>query len=625
MATARLSLLRARSPRRAARAWDPMNRLGLALLCLALILFFGVAFDNFLTVSNGFTILLSTSSIAIAAVGEAFLLISGNVDLSIGGQYALISIVSAVVARATQNPALTVVVALALGTLLGLVNGLLVRVLKISPLIVTIGTTAIYRGLAYVVSGGVSVFGFPAGFLALGRTYLGPMPVPVLVALVVFVLGGLVLTRNVVGLRIYAIGGNAAAARLNGVQTDTLVTGLYAFNGFLMGLVAVLATARLGSGTPAIGLSFEFDVLTAVILGGVGFTGGSGHPLGVFIGVVTIGVLNAGMIFAGLQDWYQQIARGSILLLALAADQYAAYRRARSVTREARTDTRGVLRAEVEQRRTAPAPARAATPPGQTVFCARELSKSFGSIAAVRQASLAVAAGEIVCLVGDNGAGKSTLIKMISGVLQPDEGMMELLGRPLRLDSPAAARAAGIETVYQDLALCPNLGAAHNLVLGKEPVRTSWGPLALRDDAAAEQIARERLLELNIALDDYHQPVGSLSGGQRQSVAIARVAERGVALVILDEPTAALGVAQTESVLALIRALAARNAAILMITHDIETVFSVADRIVVLRLGQVVFDGPAASVTQPQLVHLMAGIIPAGLRGGPDGVPTSVN
>lgn len=602
-------------------AWDWRNRLGLGLLCIALIGFFGLRFDNFFTVSNGFATLLNISSIAIAAIGSGFLLTSGNVDLSIGGQYALIGVVVARTVVSTQSAIAGVVVGLLFGALLGLLNGSLVRALKISPIIVTIGTAAIFRGMAYVVSGGVSIFGFPPSFIAIGRTYVGPAPLPVIIAAVVFVVSGFVLVRTVVGLRTYAIGGNSAAARLTGINVDRFVVGLYVFNGVLMGLVATLATARLGSGTPSIGLSFELDVLTAVILGGVGFTGGSGHPFGIFIGVATIAVLNTGLIFAGLQDWYQQIARGLTLLLALGADQYSAAQRERAITVEPQVDRREALLAAAQAEMEA-APTTVSSPTGapavakgETVFRCANLAKSYGAVRAVHNVGFAVAAGEVVCLVGDNGAGKSTVIKMISGAIQPDSGTTELLGKPLAISSPSDARAAGIETVYQDLALCTNLGAAHNMVLGKEPTRTGGGPLALRDDARSEQIARQHLLELNIALESYHRPVGSLSGGQRQCVAIARAVTEGAPLVILDEPTAALGVAQTQNVLALIRTLAARKVAVLMITHDIETVFEVADRIVVLRLGQVVFDGPTASISQADLVQLMAGIAPAGVKG----------
>lgn len=615
MSVSSLALVRGWA-RPAMLAWDWRNRLGLGLLCIALILFFGLRYDNFFTLSNAFATLLNISSIAIAAIGSGFLLISGNVDLSIGGQYALISVVVARAAVLTQNALLTVVIGLAFGALLGFLNGGLVRALKISPIIVTIGTAAIFRGMAYVVSGGVSVFGFPENFIAIGRTYLGPVPVPVLIAATIFVLGGLVLTRTVIGLRIFAVGGNSTAARLSGINTQRLVVGLYTLNGILMGLVATLATARLGSGTPSIGLSFELDVLTAVILGGVGFAGGSGHPFGIFIGVATIAVLNTGLIFAGLQDWYQQIARGLMLLLALGADQYGAVRRERAVTVEPQPDRREALLEKAKSATQVPdkdGVTKVTTGPvaDHVVFACRELSKSFGTVTAAYHVGFAVKAGEVLCLVGDNGAGKSTVIKMISGAIQPDRGQTELLGRPVHFSSPFAARAAGVETVYQDLALCANLGAAHNMVLGKEPTRTRWGPLSLRDDARSEQIARQRLLELNIALEDYDRPVGSLSGGQRQSVAIARTVTEDVVMVILDEPTAALGVAQTRNVLHLIRTLAERRVAVVMITHDIEIVFEVADRIVVLRLGQVVYDGPTAAISQANLVHLMAGIAPA--------------
>lgn len=599
----------------ASSAWDWRNRLGLGLLCMALILFFGFKYDNFFTIDNGFATLLNISSIAIAAIGSGFLLVSGNVDLSIGGQYALIGIVVAQVAVFTQSAPLSVLAGLACGALLGLINGALVRSLKISPIIVTIGTSAIFRGMAYVTSGGISVFGFPESFIAIGRSRLGPAPTPVLVAALVFVISGFVLVRTVAGLRTYAIGGNIGAARLTGINTGRFVVGLYIFNGLLMGLVATLKTALLGSGTPSIGVSFELDVLTAVILGGVGFAGGSGHPFGIFIGVATIAVLNTGLIFAGLQDWYQQIARGLTLLLALAADQYAAVRRERAVTVEPQADKRAALLAEAATKGEAMTPAHqaASSAKGQVVFHCEGLSKSYGAVTAAYNVGFAIAAGEVVCLVGDNGAGKSTVIKMISGAIQPDQGAMQLLGKPLQVADPSDARAAGIETVYQDLALCTNLGAAHNMVLGKEPTRTRWGLFSLRDDRRSEAIARQHLLELNIALESYHRPVGSLSGGQRQSVAIARAVTEGVTMVILDEPTAALGVAQTKNVLSLIRTLAARNVAVIMITHDIENVFAVSDRVVVLRLGQVVFDGLTQSISQAELVQLMAGIAPAEL------------
>ncbi|GAA4469437.1 ABC transporter permease subunit [Phytohabitans houttuyneae] len=604
-----MSIASAAANRRYLVPGEPSRRTGLALLCVVLVAYFGISFDNFFTVSNGLTILMNVSAIAIAAIGAMFLLVSGNVDLSIGGQYALISVITAQFAKDSGNVVLAVAVGLLAGLLLGLTNGILVRYMKISPLIVTLGTMAVFKGLAYLVSEGRSVFGFSDAFIFLGRARINEVPLPVIIAAVLFVAGGFWLLRTPGGLRLFAIGGNAQAARLTGVNVDWVIVRLYVLNGLLMGVVAVLTTARLGSGTPQIGTSFELDVLTAVILGGVGFAGGSGHPAGVFVGVATIGVLSSGLIFAGLEDWWQQISKGLVLLLALGADQIAEHRRARSARREAPAEPEPVSGAP-------PTPAADEYGldrdpdhrPGAVVLKVEGLSRRFGAVFALRDGTFSVRAGEVVCLVGDNGAGKSTLIKLISGVHRPDSGRIELDGAPVDFGGPIDARRAGIETVHQDLAVCPNLGVAHNLILGDEPRRRLFGFIPVRDDAAALARTRQRLASLGITLNDLNRSVGRLSGGQRQSVAIARAMKDGVKLVILDEPTAALGVTQTRNVLRIARQAADNGAGVILISHDIRTVFAVADRVVVLRLGRVVYDDTIEQVTHTRLLHLMAGL-----------------
>jgi len=603
---------------------EPSRRSGLALLSVALVIFFGIKYENFFSVSNGLSILMNVSAIAIAGVGAMFLLISGNVDLSIGGQYALIAVVTAEAAKDEGNVVFAVAVGLVTGLVLGILNGILVRYMKISPLIVTLGTMAIFTGLAFLVSNAKSIFGFSDSFIAIGRSSLGKVPTPVIVAAVIFVAGGVYLLRSVGGLRLYSMGGNIQAARLTGVRTGSIVVKLYAFNGVLMGVVAVLTTARLGSGTPQIGTSFELDVLTAVILGGVGFAGGSGHPIGVFTGVATIGILNAGLIFAGLQDWWQQISRGAVLLLALGADQIATHRRDRAVKLQAPQEA-GMVNEPVDTGVDEPAnqhefPATASAAEeygveiertraaGEHVLQCENLTRRFGSVFALRDGSFAVRSGEVVCIVGDNGAGKSTLIKLISGVHRPDSGQIRFMGEPVTFDSPIDARRQGIETVHQDLAVCPNLGVAHNLILGDEPRRRLFGFIPVRDDGAAAERASRRLASLGITLTDLNRSVGRLSGGQRQSVSIARAMKEDVKLVVLDEPTAALGVTQTRNVLRIVRQAAENGAGVILISHDIRTVFAVADRVVVLRLGSVVHEGPVEAVTHTRLLHLMAGL-----------------
>jgi ribose/xylose/arabinose/galactoside ABC-type transport system permease subunit/ABC-type multidrug transport system ATPase subunit len=588
------------------RPWDPTNRLGLLILCAVMVIALGFVYPRFATVSNAATILLATVSIAIAGFGSAMLLIAGSVDLSIGGIMALASVLTAIVVRDTQNVPLGVAVGILVGLGLGYTNGRLVKALKINPLIVTLAMAAIYRGFAFVATDARSVYGFPDDFTNLGRASIGPIQLPVLIGLAVFFIGSIILLKTRVGLRIYAVGGNETSARLAGVKTDRLMIALFAVNGALIGLVAVLTSARLGSAQPVVGANFELDVLTAVILGGVAFTGGSGHPLGVLVGVITIGVLNAGIIFAGVPDFWQQIVRGFVLLLALGFDQLAEQRRERqrspATKEEAATGTARSLE------RPAARAAREGATLGPPMIVCNDLKKSYGAVNAVRGVSFEVHAGEVVCLVGDNGAGKSTVIKMLSGAVEADSGTISVNGREVPIKNPGDARRYGIETAYQDLALCPNLGAAYNLVLGAEPVKMNLGPLSWRDDVKGRLIAKDRMGQLGIVLDDDERPVRLLSGGQRQSVAIARIADDDVKVVILDEPTAALGVKQTRNVLDLVRQLAQRGAAIILISHDIDTIFEVADRVVVMRLGRVVHDGPVSAIAPIDLVHLMAGL-----------------
>ncbi len=236
------------------------------------------------------------------------------------------------------------------------------------------------------------------------------------------------------------------------------------------------------------------------------------------------------------------------------------------------------------------------------------LRKSFGAVQALRDVSLEVRPGEVVALVGDNGAGKSTTIKMIAGVEQPDEGTIEFNGERAFLSSPAIAEHLGIQTVYQDLALCDNLDIVSNLYLGRELKKTLIpGLVRTMRKAEMEQKSVPVLKELGINLPPLTTPVASLSGGQRQTVAVARAVLWGSKLVMLDEPTAALGVAQTKSVLDLILRLASNGIGVLVISHNMSDVFKIADRIVVLRLGRTVGNFVKTETTPEEVIASITG------------------
>ncbi len=238
----------------------------------------------------------------------------------------------------------------------------------------------------------------------------------------------------------------------------------------------------------------------------------------------------------------------------------------------------------------------------------RGISKSFGAVQALQGVDFEVYAGEVVGLVGDNGAGKSTLIKIIAGAYRADHGEIFVDGVKANINTPVDANKVGIETVYQDLALCDNMDVVSNLFLGREERRTIVPFLVepLRDQEM-EVRTREVLKELNVKLPSLRVPVEALSGGQRQSVAVAKAILRNAKVVLLDEPTAALGVAQTRQVLELIGKLRSQGLAVVVISHNLADVFEVVDRVIVLRLGRRVASFDIRSTTREQVVGAITG------------------
>lgn len=247
-----------------------------------------------------------------------------------------------------------------------------------------------------------------------------------------------------------------------------------------------------------------------------------------------------------------------------------------------------------------------ARPDDVALLEAEALSKSYGAVRALTDVSFAARPGEIHCLLGDNGAGKSSLIKILSGVTTPDGGELRIKGQRVQFGSPRDAAAHGIATVYQDLATLPLMSVARNFFVGAEPTK-GWGPFRRADWRTARRIARSELDRIGIKLDDVRQLVGTLSGGQRQSVAIARALHFGAAVLILDEPTAALGVREAGSVLRLVSDARDRGVAVVLVTHNVAHAVAVGDRFTVLNRGRREGAFVAGELSREQLQDLMAG------------------
>ncbi len=236
----------------------------------------------------------------------------------------------------------------------------------------------------------------------------------------------------------------------------------------------------------------------------------------------------------------------------------------------------------------------------------RDIEKHFGNVIALAGVSFDVHAGECHCLLGDNGAGKSTFIKTMSGVYKPSRGEMYVEGERVEFDRPRDAMTAGIATVYQDLAMIPLMSVTRNFFMGREP-KSGWGPFVRFDMETASRITLEEMDKMGISLREADQAVGTLSGGERQTVAIARAVYFGAKVLILDEPTSALGVRQTANVLSTVDKVRKKGIGVVLITHNVRHAFAVGDRFTVLNRGRTLGTAKRGEISQDELQDLMAG------------------
>jgi len=237
----------------------------------------------------------------------------------------------------------------------------------------------------------------------------------------------------------------------------------------------------------------------------------------------------------------------------------------------------------------------------------RNLSKNFGAVQALRDLSMSVHPGEVVALAGDNGAGKTTLIKAISGVYKPSSGEILLRGEPVSFSTPQEAREKGIETIYQDLALADNLSIGANIFLGREPTKKAFGFLPVLDRKKMADAAKQTMSLLDFHVNRLEAPVSNFSGGQRQAVAIGRAVFWNAQILIMDEPTAALGVPEQRKVIQLIHQLKAQGRGVIFISHNLQDIFAVSDRIVVLRRGVLAGERRISDTNHDEVVKLMVG------------------
>lgn len=298
-----------------------MRESAILLVLIAVIIIFSCLSPQFFKFSNFITILRQVSILAIVSVGMTVVLISGGIDLSVGSIVSFVSVFTSMAAVNMSLPlGLAVTMGLVVGTVMGLFNGFMITLTGMPPMIGTLATQIAFRGLAFIICNGASIYNLPDGFSVFGQGYLGAIPVPVIIMVVILAIFAFILGKTYIGRYFYSVGSNPEATRLCGLNVRKIQILAYALCGFLSAIGAVIMTSRVNSGQPRSGEGYEMDVLTACVVGGVSINGGEGKIRHIAVGVLIIGVLSNGLTILGISEYWQQVAKGSILAIAVGFD-----------------------------------------------------------------------------------------------------------------------------------------------------------------------------------------------------------------------------------------------------------------------------------------------------------------
>ena len=295
-----------------------------AIIVIFIVLFvvMSIFAPNFFTGNNMVNILRQVSISGICAVGMTFVMLTGGIDLSVGAILGVSGVLTAMMMLKGIPSLLASIIALALGVVIGGITGAIIHYIEIPPMIATLGTMTSLRGVAYLITGGTPVFGFDESYSKIGQGHVGVIPIPVIILAIVYVIGIFVLSKTKFSRYVYGIGGNQEVARLSGIKVARVKIAVYAISGFCSALAGLVMLGRVNSGQPRAGESYEMDVITAVVLGGVSLNGGVGNLSHVMFGVLSIGVWTNGMTMMAVDDYWQRVVKGLILLLAVSFDHY---------------------------------------------------------------------------------------------------------------------------------------------------------------------------------------------------------------------------------------------------------------------------------------------------------------
>lgn len=584
----------------------PFVRKNLMLIAIIAILFvvFSTLAPAFFKVRSMMNLILQTSALMIISLGVMFVIMMGNTDLSIGSQIALCGVIGALtVSQFPQNDALGAIAAIAatlgMGVLCGALNGFLIGVCKVSPFMTTLATMELFRGLSLVLCGDARVQSRNVIYNALGQQKIGLFPVVGIILVLLIAAVWILLNRTSFGRKTFAVGGNAKAARIAGINPRLQTLGVYSFVGFMAGIAAIVTVGRTVSAQPLAGKNMEFEAITAVVLGGTSLSGGTGSVFGTVLGSLLVGTMTLGLSFLDISVSTNYLFKGGMILIAVLSDIISMQRSLRVAGREVREAAKSKERTQGV--RQAVESAVQVRQHWNKVLELRNISKVFPGVKALDDVSLTIKRGQVLALIGENGAGKSTLMKVLSGVYEKDAGEILVDGVPIEIKNPVDAQRLGIAVIYQELSLIPEMPVYNNIFLGREKMHKGT---RLFDTRYMKQRSIELLSKfgLNIQIGVVAR---KYTVAQRQMMEIVRAVDSDATVVVMDEPTASITNADKDKLFETIRELKAQGVAVVFISHRMEELFEIADEVAVMRDGKLVVTEPIEEMNEQKLIRYM--------------------
>ncbi|MHC1773398.1 MAG: ATP-binding cassette domain-containing protein [Flexilinea sp.] len=564
----------------------------------------GNNFASLVTVGN---VIRQSASLFICAIGMTMIILTGGIDLSPGATIALSGTVAAFAMQAIGTNSFSeamigILVAILIACLIGAINGTMISYASLSPFIVTLATQYMARGMRNYITGAGRVSVTNDVFNYLGSKYLftiGNLKIPssLILIIIIYAITIVILKRTTFGRYTYAVGGNIQTARASGVNDNRHLIEIYTLAGVFFALGAVIMVGRSGTAEHTAGVDYEFDIITAVVVGGTLLSGGVGTLTGTLLGVIDLGIMTTGlgMMTAMVSTYWQYVIKGGLIFMTVILNLHsqeimaALKKKKTSTTSEPmRADNSKAL--EYIQRNQ------------QCVLKFEHIDKIFPGVKALDDISIEVKRGKVHALVGENGAGKSTLIKILSGVYSKEAGSIKVDDIPVEMHSPVDSTKLGISVIYQELLNVPELTVAQNIFMGKELMRNRF----FKNNKAMNQRAKELLDKFGLNIDVTRR-INDYSVGQLQMIEIAKAVDSNAWIVVMDEPTAAITEADKDKLFDIIRDLKQRNIAIIYVSHRLSEIFEIADEVTVLRDGKHVITKNIGEVDESSIIKSMVG------------------